>query len=780
MKSSPPVKAVPWWRRGLAEAAAWLVLWPLHLALAQCPPLLPPPGCLEEMEPNNDFWAATPWPVDQPLCGFQNLPTGSDYFRLEGLPSAMAVAITLQPDTFNPLLRLWTEEGGSPRLLAQSDASGWCQAEMIQGGGWDPCVQLVPVQGLVLEVAQSPLSMPSSGRWMASALVLGSSVPQGDCCTYPLVVSAFPYSDTRSTATQYRDMGFGPTSDVWYRLDLSSAGFLTAQTCGAGTTFDTVLRVVGEDCATVIAQNDNSVACGVGSLQSWLGTCLSAGTYYVVVEGAGTASGTFTLSLALRTGGGASSLMAGNWGRLAEEWHQHVGSGPTLLRLLADDPCGCLSQVNFHARLPEGPSLPLGADSDGRESFIATRHVETPDAGGWSVVLDPALLRADPGPLLFSAELLAEDGTATLVELESWYAPNLDEEALVEGLDPLEVVHGECYTLQPALGLLPGTWVGWEVAEKALEWSRTLPPVSQRGVSDTHCAPAAAASCLEWLDATYGTQVAGGLSGDALTQALGVYMATNADPAMPGTAPSRMVSGLQGWIDDHGGGYTVHTQSPATPAEMQSQGEAQGQDVILVLEWADGGAHAVTLSSIHNLPQEDGTVLMDFMDPWTGGTQWGQFDPANGSFSGYGDGGDGGTTGMATYVCPVGTSPGPARTTWQPFTGPLPLPMPLGHSWLKLVFRDPFGKVTELFSIVERRPAEAPLVLMEFLPEERRVHLSWAAVRDAQGYRIYRSMDGDFSGEDMEPWLETTACEAWDECGDTARWFYTVRTVYGQ
>lgn len=1045
MKSRASLGRVPWWRRSLAEAAVWLVLWPMNLALAQCPPIFPPPGCQMEFEPNNEIWLATPWMVDQPLCGTQNLATGSDFFRLEGLPPELGVTIQVQPDTFNPLLRLWTLDNGSPLLLGTSDASGWCQVEQISGRSWDPCQPFVMVNGLYLEVAQSPLTMPSSGSWMAFAAVLPTGVPMGDCCQYPIGAGPFPFTDTRNTAVDYRDMGFGASPDVWYRLDLPSAGILTAQTCGGstafdtvlrlvdedcttvldmndnsvrcgagstrswlrkavsagayylvvegagsasgifqldvdfttcagispdpgmlfemepndlwsmaqpwpvelglfgeqtplgdsdwfmltgvrpgelvqlsvqpdsfdpvlrvygleagspvllaqsdggafceaeqvlvggwdpctvlvpidallveiacspatlpssgnysasalvvapgvpqgdccqypisvggfpfsdsqnsgvafrdmgfgpapdvwyriqleqaglltaqtcggGTTFDTVLRVVDDDCATVIAQNDNSVACGVGSLQSWLSTCLAAGTYYVVVEGASGASGSFALSLALRPNAGAPSLMAGNWGRLAEEWHQHVGPGPTTLRLLADDACGCLSQVSFFVRLPMGPYLPLGVDTDGREAFIATQHVMTADAGGWSVQVDPSLLRQDPGPLHFSAELLGEDGSLSVVELESWYAPNLEEEALVEGLEHVEVVHGESYLVQPADALLPATSVGWEVTEKALEWSRAVPAVNQRGVSDTHCAPAAAAACLEWLDATYGSNVTGGLSGDALTQALGVYMGTNSDPANPGTSQSNMTSGLQGWIDDHGGGYTVHTEDPATPAEMQNQGEAQGQDVILVLEWADGGAHAVTLSSIHNLPQEDGTVLMDFMDPWTGSTQWGSFNPATGGFSGYGDAGDGGSTGMATYVCPTSSAPSPSRTTWQPFTGPLPVPVPMGHSWLKLTFMDPYGKVTELFSIVERRPAEAPMVSLTYEEEEGRVHLSWAPVRDAQAYRIYRNVDGYFNEDDMAPWLETTACEAWDEC-DSARWFYTVKTVYGQ
>jgi len=1048
MKSCHPVEPVPWWRRELAGAAVWLVLWPLNLSLAQCPPVIPPPSCLPEMEPNNEIWLAAPWPVEQPLCGTQSAATGSDFFQLLGVPAEMGLTITLVPDTFNPLLRLWTLEGGNPRLLATSDEHGWCQAEQITGGGWDPCQVLVPVGNLILEVAQSPLSLPSTGNWMATSAVVYTPVPVGDCCQLPLAVGSFPFTDTQNTGSLFRDMGFGPSADVWYRLDLPSAGILTAQTCAGGTTFDTVLRVVDtdcstvldfnddsprcgvgstsswlrkalpagivyvvvegsgnatgtfqldlafttcagvspdpgmlyetepndewsmaqpwpvdqglygeqgltgdsdwfalagllpgeilqvslqpdtfdavlrvyrvsggspalvaesnaggyceaelvtvggwdpctelfpvdqllvevsqglsgapamghysanalvlapgipagdccqvplvvdafpfvdtrnsgvafrdmgfgpspdvwyrveldqagvltaktcggqttfdtvlrvvdEDCSTVLAVNDNSAMCGRGSVQSWLSTCLGAGTCYVVVEGLDAASGTFTLSLDVRPSVGVPSLMVGEWGRLAEDWHQHYGPGSSRLVLLADDACGRVGQVNFHARVPEGPSLVLGTDTDGREAWLATQHVATEDAGGWSLAFDPSLLRSSPGPVIFSAELILDDGSMHQVEQESWYAPNLEPEALVEGLEHEEIVYGEQVTLRPADSALPGTCVGWSVAEKALEWSRSVPAVNQRGVSDSHCAPAAAAACLEWLDATYGSQVTGGLSGDSLTAAVGTYMGTNADPANPGTKPSNMVSGLQGWIDDHGGGYTVHTENPATPAGMQDQGEAQGQDVILVLEWADGGAHAVTLSSIHNLPQEDGTVLMDFMDPWTGGTQWGSFDPATGTFSGYGDGGDGGATGMATYVCPVGDSPGPARTTWEAFDGPLSIPVPMGRSWLKLAFLDPYGKSRELFSIVERRPPEAPWVLIERV-DPALVRLSWAAVRDAVAYRIYRSPNGIFTLADMEPWLETTACEAWDSTDDGGgggRWFYRVVSVYEQ
>lgn len=753
----------------------------LNLRLATCPGVVPSPGAQFEVEPNDEPWMAQPWNPEQQLYGEQTPAGDPDFFRLM-LPDPQAgFELTFQPDTFDPRLTVYAETPDGYQLVAEADNGGFCEAEVVSVAAWDPCSGLVPVLGYVVgvELSQGAGTL-QSGAYLGSALVVSGSVPVGDCAQYPLFVSGLPYTDTRSTASSYRDQGFGPSPDVWYRLDLERPGLLTAQTCGGGTTFDTVLRLVAGDGTTVLAQNDNSLACLGNPTASWLSSCVSAGTCYVVVEGAGSATGTFQLDLALRPSGAAASLAVGTWGDLWEEPTRHFGDATSTLWLRADDLCGGVTAVEFLGSVPEGPMVMLGSDLDGWELPLATTPEGGPQGDGWFLEFDPALLRTDPGPVCFTALAHREDGTIQVVEAESWYAPDLEPVRLFEPFGHWEVVHDDIFTVVPGPDPLPPLEICWTSSVKQLEWSRAVPPVSQRGVSDTHCAPAAAAACLEWLDATYGTNVTGGLSGDSLTRALGGYMGTNKKPGSPGTRPSDMASGLERWIADHGGGYTVHSQYPATTAEMQNQGEAKGQDVITVLYWAGGGGHAVTLSSVHNLPNEDGTVAMDFMDPWTGSTQWGNFNPTTGAFSGYGDGNSSGTLGRSVYVCPASGGGGGARTEWQPFQGPIPIPVPEGLSWLVLQVRNAAGKMMEAFVIVERRPAVSPLVEITLDGATEQVHLAWEAVPDAVGYAVYRWPAGFSPPEGDAPWLVTGDTWADDEAPPAGQWFYAVKTLYEQ
>ena len=288
----------PGWRRVLAGAAAWLAFWPLSLAHAQCPPIIPPPGYLPEQEPNNTVSTAQAWPQPLTIYGEQTTAGDPDFFRLDGLPPESAVLFTVTPDTFNPRLRIWGLQGPNWILLQDwVDMGATCDTETATYGGWDPCSPLVPVTQVALQVARSPLSPPQNGHYTASAMIVAGTVPVGDCCLYPISVGAFPYTDTQNTGASFRDHGFNSSADVWYELVLDSGGTLTAQTCAAATNFDTYLRVIDDDCQTVLDSNDNSIACGVGSTKSWLSKVLAAGTYYVMVEGAGAATGTYQLDL---------------------------------------------------------------------------------------------------------------------------------------------------------------------------------------------------------------------------------------------------------------------------------------------------------------------------------------------------------------------------------------------------------------------------------------------------------------------------------------------------
>ncbi|MFA7331460.1 MAG: hypothetical protein WC326_10350 [Candidatus Delongbacteria bacterium] len=754
----------------------------LTLRMATCAGVVPGPGALHELEPNDEPFLAQPWPAELPLYGEQTPLGDADYFRLLGVGPQDGFELSIQPDTFDPVVQVYAETPLGLQLVAEADNTGTCEVESVTVAGWDPCTQLNPITGWIVGVSQGVAGPVQSGHYLGSALLVSSSVPVGDCCQYPVSVGSLPFSDNRDTSVSYRDMGFGPSPDVWYQLVLEQGGVLTAQTCGGLTNFDTVLRVVDDDCATVLAVSDNSSVCGAGSSQSWLSTCLTAGTYYVVVEGSGAASGTFTLNLALRPSGAAARLVAGGWSQHAEPWHQRVTPETTTLWLLADDDCDAIDHVTFHAIRPDGPTILLGTDWDGTQPARATLPQEVTEGDGWFLAFDSALLGSSAGPVVFSAEQLFHDGSICSTVLEGWYSPNLSPTALVEGLERWEKIRDDHFVVSPGAGVLPGTSVVADTTWKSLTWSRGVPPESQRGISDTYCSPTAYSACLEWLDQTYGTNVCGGLHGEDLARALGGYMGTDGD--QPGTMPDDERNGLERWIADHGGGYTVHNEPQGTTNQMANQAESKGQDVVAALKFSDGAWHMVTMSSFNNVPQPNGNVMVDFMDPWTGGTQIGSFNPSTGAFSGYGDGNTSGQLKDVTYVCPTegtaGGDGGRLLLDWQPWDGPIEIPIALGTWWLRLVFQDPWGKSEELFAIIERVPPEQPVVVISLLETGEAVRLDWSAVPDAVSYNIYRNMDGYFDPNDDAPYATVTGTSFTDPILGGQRWCYRVTTVYNQ
>ena len=74
-----------------------------------------------------------------------------------------------------------------------------------------------------------------------------------------------------------------------------------------------------------------------------------------------------------------------------------------------------------------------------------------------------------------------------------------------------------------------------------------------------HCAPTATAACLKYFEGQGDDDIAGGLSGDDLTDELAKYEGCN--EGGKGTYFGEWVSGIRNWIDDHGGGYTVRSFS---------------------------------------------------------------------------------------------------------------------------------------------------------------------------------------------------------------------------
>ena len=109
-------------------------------------------------------------------------------------------------------------------------------------------------------------------------------------CTTDLSVTA-PGSWTGTTVGAGNDCLLRPSEEIIYEVTIPTDGTWIVDLCGS--TYDTYLYIGTECCTGDIASNDDF--CG---LQSSITTALTAGTYYVTVEGFGTASaGDYTLNI---------------------------------------------------------------------------------------------------------------------------------------------------------------------------------------------------------------------------------------------------------------------------------------------------------------------------------------------------------------------------------------------------------------------------------------------------------------------------------------------------
>jgi hypothetical protein len=116
---------------------------------------------------------------------------------------------------------------------------------------------------------------------------------------------------TTSGATHSADgCSFGSATDVWYQFTLSRREVVFIHTYGSS--FDTVLGMKDGSCGAAINScTDDS--CGI--LQTQLVRVLDPGTYFIQVDGFGSASGSFTLTiehLPVGNDGVARTLSAGS------------------------------------------------------------------------------------------------------------------------------------------------------------------------------------------------------------------------------------------------------------------------------------------------------------------------------------------------------------------------------------------------------------------------------------------------------------------------------------
>jgi subtilisin-like proprotein convertase family protein len=120
-------------------------------------------------------------------------------------------------------------------------------------------------------------------------------------CTPDFVVGApgtFP-GDTTG-ATDDCDVFFSDGADHIYEVTLPNDGLWTFTLCGS--TFDTKIEVGTTCCSSDVGTNDDSDCGAGGTLQSTVTANLTAGTYFVTVDGFGGQTGAYTLDISKAAG----------------------------------------------------------------------------------------------------------------------------------------------------------------------------------------------------------------------------------------------------------------------------------------------------------------------------------------------------------------------------------------------------------------------------------------------------------------------------------------------
>ena len=347
-------------------------------------------------------------------------------------------------------------------------------------------------------------------------------------------------------------------------------------------------------------------------------------------------------------------LRVGDWLN-PESWHAWIGGtdGMTEVQLLIGRQPGMdsISLVNFYYSLDDGDRVLFYQDDDGTEPEVSTEGCNNNGGDGWMAYLYHENLPAEGGVLTLSAEALTSWGDTSWAEstpipydptppdgvemnIPDWYIT--EEDQIIFNVEP-----GSCSDLDYI-------WV--KVEPKLDTFFKGIPLISQQPHSTTHCSPTAAAACLKYFESQGDVDICGGLSEFDLVDSLAALFRTNQGKS--GTYLSDMAYGLLKWINNHGGGYTVRGPKAFNWIQMRNELE-RCQDVIPAIWWDEGECgHSMTFNSIINRPNADGTITVDFMDPWTGDIEWGNLNPATGHLSGFTGAGPSGTLNDVIYVCP--------------------------------------------------------------------------------------------------------------------------------
>ncbi|TKJ40977.1 hypothetical protein CEE36_08920 [candidate division TA06 bacterium B3_TA06] len=409
---------------------------------------------------------------------------------------------------------------------------------------------------------------------------------------------------------------------------------------------------------------------------------------------------------------GEPVLAVGDWA-YAEPWHNWIGGADEVsqVQLCVLDPDKEIRRVDFHYSIDQGQTWTLfGSDQDGYEpAYTTITPYPLPDTSvaplgedGWSAYFHHSIIPQVYTPIQFLAVAYHFQEPILTVINERIYDPTPPDDIAVF-LTDWQAVEGDTLFILIADPYQNIDSVAVYIEPKADSFEKGIPGINQRPHSDYHCVPTAAAACLKYFESQGDSEITGGLSDSALVDTLGDEAGTN--HAQVGTLLDDIVAALRKWIREHGDNYTVRCM-PFDWETARNELE-RCQDVLISIRWSGEDAwHMMTFNSVVNTPNFDGTIRVDFMDPWTGEIEWGDLNPITGRLSGFSGAGPTGNLTDMLIICPkedtphvgpdslIGGGPGPDPQ-------PMPIPLPDTCNWfLHVVVVDQQDNACRFINIV--------------------------------------------------------------------------------
>lgn len=136
----------------------------------------------------------------------------------------------------------------------------------------------------------------NEGNYVLDVQATTSSSPAGDWANTAIGISALPFAANNATSC-YSNTAGQAAADVWFEYIVEDCldSILISL---AGSDYDSYLNIYAADSSTILFSNDNGAGNNNAALNLAVGASINSGdTIYILVEGAGSASGNFQLDV---------------------------------------------------------------------------------------------------------------------------------------------------------------------------------------------------------------------------------------------------------------------------------------------------------------------------------------------------------------------------------------------------------------------------------------------------------------------------------------------------